>query len=287
MHDSSKPGFSLAGPIDGRSPLVLASPHSGRDYPRAFLAAARLPLSQLRRAEDAMVDGLLDGIDFAPVLRARFARTYLDLNRAPDEIDTAMFAGSLTVPVRQTDRVAAGLGVLPRVAGQGQNIYGRKLDPAEASARIADIHTPWHNRIAKLIDRARAHHGYAILLDCHSMPTPLGIRPPQIVIGDRYGTSAAPALVQLVERHFDSLGWRVTRNAPYAGGHTTEVHGCPLAGIHALQIEIDRALYMDSVTLARTQGFAEITNAMTGLARLLFTAAPMLGLDPSLREAAE
>lgn len=287
MHDSSQPGFTLAGPVDGRSPLVLASPHSGRDYPRAFLAAARLPLSQLRRAEDAMVDGLLDGIDFAPVLRARFARTYLDLNRAPDEIDAAMFAGKLTVPARETDRVTAGLGVVPRVAGQGQNIYGRKLDPAEAGARIAAIHTPWHTRIATLIDRARAHHGHAILLDCHSMPTPLGIRPPQIVIGDRYGTSAAPVLVQLVERHFASLGWRVARNAPYAGGHTTEAHGCPEGGIHALQIEIDRALYMDSATLTRTQGFAEIAEAMTGLARLLVTAAPMLGLDPPLREAAE
>lgn len=287
MHDSSQPGFSVVGPIDGRSPLVVASPHSGRDYPRAFLAAARLPLAQLRRAEDAMVDTLLDGIDFAPVLRARFARTYLDLNRAPDEIDAEMFAGTLAVPARITDRVTAGLGVLPRVAGQGQNIYARKLDPAEAAARIAGIHTPWHARIATLVDRARAHHGHAILLDCHSMPTPLGIRPPQIVIGDRYGSSAAPALVHLAERHFASFGWRVARNAPYAGGHTTEAHGCPAAGIHALQIEVDRALYMDSVSLARTQGFGQVADAMTGLARLLTVAAPLMGLDPPLREAAE
>ena len=287
MHDSSLSGFSVVGPIDGRSPLVFASPHSGRDYPRAFVAAARLTIAQLRRAEDAMVDLLLDGIDCAPVLRARFARTYLDLNRAADELDATMFDGALTVPARITDRVTAGLGVLPRLATQGQNIYGRKLDPADAAFRIATLHRPWHQRIATLIDRAWAHHGYAILIDCHSMPTPAGIRPPQIVIGDRHGSSASLALVELIEAHFAGFGWRVARNAPYAGGYTTETHGCPAAGIHAVQIEIDRSLYMDSVTLARTRDFNRVAEAMTALAPLLIAAAPGLGLAPPLQEAAE
>lgn len=287
MHDSSLSGFSVVGPIDGRSPLVFASPHSGRDYPRAFMAAARLSVAQLRRAEDAMVDMLLDGIDCAPVLRARYARTYLDLNRAADEIDAEMFEGALTVPARITERVTAGLGVLPRLATQGQNIYARKLHPAEAATRIATLHRPWHNRIATLTDRARAHHGHAILIDCHSMPTPMGIRPPQIVIGDRFGTSASPMLVDLIEGHFAKLGWRVARNAPYAGGYTTETHGCPTAGIHAVQIEIDRALYMDTVTMARTRDFSRVASAMTALAQLLIAAAPGLGLDTPLQEAAE
>jgi N-formylglutamate deformylase len=267
--------------------LVFASPHSGRDYPRAFMAAARLSVAQLRRAEDAMVDVLLDGIVCAPVLRARYARTYLDLNRAADEIDAEMFDGALTVPSRITERVTAGLGVLPRLATQGQNIYGRKLHPAEAATRIATLHRPWHNQIATLTDRARAQHGHAILIDCHSMPTPTGLRPPQIVIGDRFGTSAAPMLVDLVDNHFTKLGWRVARNAPYAGGYTTETHGCPAVGIHAVQIEIDRALYMDTTTMARTRDFNRVANAMTALAQLLMAAAPRLGLDPPLQEAAE
>jgi N-formylglutamate deformylase len=287
MHDSSLSGFSVVGPTDGRSPLVFASPHSGRDYPRAFVAAARLSVAQLRRAEDAMVDVLLDGIDCAPVLRARYARTYLDLNRAADEIDAEMFDGALTVPARITERVTAGLGVLPRLATQGQNIYGRKLHPGEAAMRIATLHRPWHQRISTLTDRARAHHGHAVLIDCHSMPTPMGIRPPQIVIGDRFGASASPQLVDLIDNHFAKLGWRVARNAPYAGGYTTETHGRPAAGIHAVQIEIDRALYMDTITMARTRDFNRVANAMTALAELLTATAPRLGLGSPMQEAAE
>lgn len=288
MHDSIQPGFSVSGHCDGRSPLVMASPHSGREYPASFLALAQLPLAHLRRAEDAMVDQLLDGVDCAPVMRARYARTYLDLNRAADEIDAGMFAGPLDVPARITDRVTAGLGVLPRVAAHGQEIYAGKLDPADAAMRIAALHRPWHDRLETLLDRARQRHGHAILLDCHSMPTPTGLRPPQIVLGDRHGLTAAPALMGIVEQHFTSLGWRVARNAPYAGGHTTETHGAVASGIHAIQIEIDRALYMDSASLRRGPGFGRVAAAMTALARRLVAAAAILPLGPpSLREAAE
>lgn len=287
MNDSLQPGFSVTGPCDGRSAILFTSPHSGRDYPVAFLAAARLPEAQLRRAEDRLVDQLLDGIDSAPVMRARFARTFLDLNRAADEVDPAMLGGVLPVPTRRTDRVAAGLGVLPRIAAHGQDIYIGKIDPADAMARIAAIHAPWHARIATLIDRARARHGHAILIDCHSMPTPAGIRPPQIVLGDRHGLTAAPALMRLIERHFGSFGWRVVRNTPYAGGHITEAHGAVSAGVHAIQIEIDRALYMDDETLQRGAGFDRVAGAMTGLARLVAAVAPSLPLAPALREAAE
>ncbi len=287
MVDSFLPGFSISGDSDGRWPLVLASPHSGRHYPPAFLAASRLSLPQLRRAEDAFVDELLDGVADIPVIRAHYGRAYLDLNRAADELDPAMFSDALPVPVRQTDRVTSGLGVLPRVAAQGLDIYQRRINPAEGVARIAALHRPWHDRIAELLERARRRHGYAILIDCHSMPQPVGMRPPQIVVGDRFGSSAAPALTMLVERHFAGAGWRIARNSPYAGGHTTELHGRVTEGIHAVQIEIDRTLYMDPRSLIRHSGFAGVAAQMAGLAALVVGAAPALGLAPALREAAE
>ncbi len=287
MVDSLLPGFSMTGDSDGRWPLVLASPHSGRDYPAAFLAAARLPLAQLRRAEDAYVDELLDGIAGVPVLRARHGRVFLDLNRAEDELDPAMFSGPLPLAPRQTDRVGAGLGVLPRVAAQGMDIYQRRLAPDEARQRLAALHRPWHDRLADLLARARARHGFAILVDCHSMPRPAGMLPPQIVIGDRHGSSAAAALVALIEDHFRAAGWRVARNVPYAGGHTTERHGDPGAGVHAVQIEIDRHLYMDPQRLVRHQGFAGVAGQLRALAARIVAAAPRLGLAPPLREAAE
>ena len=160
MVDSLSPGFSVSGDSDGRWPLVMASPHSGRDYPAAFLAASRLSLQQLRRAEDAWVDTLLDDIEGVPVLRARHGRAFLDLNRAEDELDPAMFDAPLPAPPHITDRVNAGLGVIPRVAAQGMDIYRRKLAPAEAEARLAALHRPWHARITELLARAqigRAH----------------------------------------------------------------------------------------------------------------------------------
>lgn len=276
----------MTGDSDGRWPLVMASPHSGRAYPAAFLAASRLTETQLRRAEDPFVDGLLDGVRGVPVLRARYGRAFLDLNRDADELDPAMFDGPLPFLARATERVAAGLGVLPRVAAHGLDIYRRKLAPDEARVRLAALHRPWHGRIAELLERARARHGFAVLIDCHSMPTPAGVLAPQIVVGDRHGSSASAGLVRLIERHFMGAGWRTGRNIPYAGGHTTEFHGAVENGVHAVQIEIDRNLYIDPQRLVRHGGFAGVAAAMEGLARLLVTATPMLGLGP-LREAAE
>lgn len=293
MHDSllpgatDSPGFSVCGDSDGRWPLVMASPHSGREFPAAFLAASRLSRAQLRRAEDPLVDGLLEGVAGVPVLMARHGRAYLDLNRAEDELDPAMFDAPLAVMARRTERVGAGLGVLPRVAAQGLDIYRRRMAPAEAEARLAALHRPWHARITELLARAQARHGHAILIDCHSMPQPAGILPPQIVIGDRHGSSASAALVALIERHFAAGGWRVGRNVPYAGGYTTAFHGAPEIGIHAVQIEIDRALYVDPVRMTPNSGFAAMAAALAELAALVVDAAPGLGLDPPLRDAAE
>jgi N-formylglutamate amidohydrolase len=287
MVDSLLPGFSISGDSDGRWPVVMSSPHSGREYPAAFLAASRLNLSQLRRAEDPFVDVLLDGVAGVPVLRARYGRAYLDLNRAADELDPAMFDGPPPAPPRRTERVAAGLGVLPRVAAHGLDIYRRRITADEARLRLEQLHRPWHDRIAMLLARAQARHGYAILVDCHSMPRPAGILPPQVILGDRHGTSASPALVGLIERHFAAAGWRVGRNVPYAGGHTTKFHAAPAAGIHTVQIEIDRSLYIEPQRLVQHDGFAEVAAAVASLSRLLVSAAPMLGLAPPRAEAAE
>ncbi len=285
-------GFTLTGDGDGRWPLVLASPHSGRDYPAAFLARTRLTLGQLRRAEDAYVDGLLGGAAASgvPVLTARYGRSWLDLNRAAGELDPAMYVEPFDTHADQlSDRVQAGLGVVPRVAAQGLDIYATRLNLNEARARIAKVHAPWHAAIAALTGRAMARHGYAILLDCHSMPSPGPVRggAAQVVLGDLHGRSASAALVETIAAHFTAAGLRVARNAPYAGGYTTAAHGRPELGIHAVQIEIDRALYMDPARLVRHLGFPAITGVMTRLADLLIEVAPRLGLAPPFAQAAE
>lgn len=251
------------------------------------MAATRLNLAQLRRAEDCFVDSLLDGVGDVPVLRARFGRAFLDLNRGADELDPRMYDGPLSLPIQHGERVDAGLGVLPRIAGYGLDIYRRRLAPSEAELRLAALHRPWHDRIATLLERALARHGYAILIDCHSMPPPAGALPPQIILGDRYGTSASPALVAMIEEHFSRAGWRVGRNKPYAGGHTTVFHSDPSRGIHVVQVEIDRSLYMDVHRMARHDGFERVQAQMSGLAQRLLAAAPALDLGPGLCEAAE
>ncbi len=287
MDDSLQPGFSLTGDDDGRWPIVLASPHSGREYPAAFLAASPLSLAQLRRAEDAFVDQLLDGVSGVPIMRARWSRLFLDLNRAANELDPAMFTGALPLPAAGTDRVACGLGVLPRIAGHGLDVYRSKLPAAEAARRLAALHLPWHGRLTSLLRQARLRHGFALLVDCHSMPRPSGVQPPQIVLGDRHGRSAHPAIMALIEQHFQGAGLRVARNNPYAGGYTTEHHGQPDAGIHAVQIEIDRSLYMDPARLTLSPGFATMARHLQGLVRRLVTETPALGLSAGWREAAE
>lgn len=279
--------YCLTGDTDGRWPLVLASPHSGRHYPAALLAGTRLTLAQLRRAEDALVDALLDGIAGVPVLAATHARCWIDLNRRPDELDPALFDGPLAVPVALTDRVQAGLGVIPRLAGLGLEIHARPLPAAEAAARLTGLHAPWHARIAGLMAAACQRHGSALLIDCHSMPSPGGPRPPQIVLGDCHGQSAHPAIVQAIEDHFRRAGWRVARNTPYAGGHTTRAHGRPGLGLHAVQIEIDRALYLDSQRLTLHAGAGKVRAAMTALVQRLVADWPHLAGTTGWQEAAE
>jgi N-formylglutamate amidohydrolase len=237
--------------------VVFACPHAGRIYPDAFLAETRLRAPLLRRSEDAYVDELFTvAADFAPFLVARLARVWLDVNRAPTELDPEMFDGTLSCAVERTGRVAAGFGVIARIVREGVEIYHRRLPPAEATHRIAAAHTPYHAALTTLLDAARTRFGYALAVDCHSMPGRRQVA--DIVLGDRFGSAAAPALTALVERAFAASGFSVARNAPFAGGYTTTTYGRPREGIHALQIEVNRRLYLDEERVEPSSAFAAV-----------------------------
>lgn len=250
------------------TPLVFASPHSGRLYPPDMMAAARLTAQDLRGSEDAFVDDLIAG---APalgvcVIRARLARAYIDLNRDAWELDPAMFEDALPDFVQtRTARVAAGLGAIARVAGEGRPIYARKLTFAEAKDRIETAHRPYHDTLNRLLAQARNAHGLAILVDWHSMPAAAarghrarGGGPCDIVLGDRFGAACGPKLTALMEKTLEGLGYRVARNTPYAGGYTTEHYGRPNRRTHAIQVEINRALYMNETTREPTEGLTRL-----------------------------
>lgn len=258
--------------------LVFASPHSGGVYPPDMVEAARLPVETLRASEDAFVDRIIAGAPAlgAGVILARLARAYVDLNREPWELDPAMFDEDLPDYAQgRTARVAAGLGAIPRVAGEGRPIYARKLTFAEARDRIELAHRPYHDALDRQLAAARAAHGSAILIDWHSMPAAAarGLRGRggscDIVLGDRFGAACSPKLTGLVERELEALGYRVVRNAPYAGGYTTEHYGRPAKRTHALQIEINRALYMDEETREPTEGLVKLTADAETLTRAL------------------
>lgn len=258
--------------------LVFASPHSGEVYPPDMVEAARLPVETLRASEDAFVDQIIAGAPAlgASVILARLARAYVDLNREPWELDPSMFDEDLPDYAQgRTARVAAGLGAIPRVAGEGRPIYARKLTFAEARDRIELAHRPYHDALDRQLAAARAAHGAAILIDWHSMPAAAarGVRGRggscDIVLGDRFGAACSPKLTSLVERELEGMGYRVARNAPYAGGYTTEHYGRPAKRTHALQIEINRALYMDEDTREPTEGLTRLTADAETLTRAL------------------
>jgi len=262
------------------TPLVFASPHSGRLYPEDMMSAAVLDAVSIRRSEDAFVDDLIAQAPAhgAAVITAVIARAYIDLNREPFELDPGMFADELPEFARgRTARVAAGLGAIARVVSEGQEIYRRKLTFAEARKRIESAHRPYHEALAGLIAEAQAAHGFAILVDWHSMPAAAAKaggrdRPADIVLGDRFGAACAGVLPTRIERELEGLGYRVARNTPYAGGYTTEHYGQPQRRTHALQVEINRALYLDEATLAPTSGFETLRGHIEALTRTLAAA---------------
>jgi N-formylglutamate deformylase len=267
--------FRLDRPARQTVPFVFASPHSGRVYPQSLLDQTRLDATTLRRSEDAFVDELFAGAVAlgAPLLAAQFPRAFLDVNRGVAELDPAMFERGLDMKVdAPTPRVAAGLGVIPRIVRDGAEIYRGKLTGADAQARLDRLYKPYHQALAGLMEQTRARFGVAVLIDCHSMPSALSV--PDMVLGDRYGAACAPAVSNRAEAAFARAGFSVARNTPYAGGHTTAQYGRVASGFHALQIEINRALYLDEDRIAKKPCFEEVTaRLMRGLE--FFTAMPL------------
>ncbi len=264
--------FRLARPAADATAFIFASPHSGRNYPPSMMAASLLDMRAIRRSEDAHVDELIAS---APafghtVIAAQFARAYLDVNREPWELDPAMFEDELPAFARaRTARVAAGLGAIARIVCEGQEIYARKLTFAEAEGRVRAVHEPYHAALSALIAETKAAHGMALLVDCHSMPSAAargaGGEVCDMVLGDRFGAACGSQITRFVEGRLQEMGYRVARNAPYAGGYTTEHYGRPGRKVHALQIEISRALYFDETSLTLTDGFQRLSGHLKRL----------------------
>ena len=266
------------------APFVFASPHSGRTYPDAFRAASRLDPVTLRRSEDAFLDELYAAAPLfgAPLLRAHFPRAYVDPNREPFELDPAMFEDRLPAHCNTTSpRVTAGLGTVARVVTSGEEIYRRKLRYEDALERIQRFYQPYHAELAKLVADTRRQFGICVLIDCHSMPSvggPMdqdpGRRRVDVVLGDAHGTSCAPAVMDTAEHLLKSLGFVVARNVPYAGGYTTRHYGQPGEGVHALQVEINRALYMDERAVARGPGLPALADKLARFIDLMVRTDP-------------
>jgi N-formylglutamate deformylase len=292
VRDELDPPFDIVEPDEMAGPVLFNSPHSGAIYPTAFLAHSRLEISTLRRSEDTYVDELIAGVVHRgfPMMRAHFPRCYVDVNREPYELDPRMFDGRLpSFANTRSMRVAGGLGTVARVVGDAQEIYDSRISVDEAMRRIEGLYKPYHRALRRLFTKVHRHFGAAVLVDCHSMPSNAGQkdeRPrPEFVIGDRYGTSCVGIVADCVERTLRELGYTVSRNKPYAGGFITEHYGNPAAGLHAVQLEINRALYMDERRFERSPHFETLAVDLETLAARLGDI-PMTELRP-YRAAAE
>ncbi|HCO54967.1 N-formylglutamate amidohydrolase [Pelagibacterium nitratireducens] len=268
---SDRPAFETIRPRRQVAPIIVNSSHSGRDYPARFLKLSRLNEMAIRQSEDAWVDEIFGRAPHMglPLLRANFPRAYLDVNREPYELDPKMFRDPLPEHFNTTSpRIAAGLGTIARIVSENRPIYRERLALEDALMRIEGIYKPYHKTLQTLLSETLGHFGVAVLVDCHSMPRlnrGNDRLAPDVVLGDRYGTTCAPVLIDTVEAVFAGAGLKVARNRPYAGGHTTRAYGRPQYGIHAIQIEFSRHLYMHELTLQKHQGFS----AMQQLAETL------------------
>ena len=274
--------FDIRHPETRSVPLVFASPHSGRNYPPDFVAGAPLDPVALRRSEDSFVDDLFAAAPAygAPLLRALFPRAFIDANREPFELDQGMFSDRLPDYVNTaSNRVAAGLGTIAKVVSSGQDIYPEKLTFTEAAKRIDAYYRPYHKALETLIDETRQKFGYCVVVDCHSMPSIGGPLDPdagrgraEFIIGDCFGSTCAPYITDAIERTISGFGYIVSRNKPFAGGFTTRHYGRPRDGVHTVQIEINRALYMDEIQISRNANFdriaAQMTDVIAALAQL-------------------
>jgi len=264
--------YRLIRPVLQDTSVVFSSPHSGRNYPAAFLASTGLDARAIRSSEDAFVDSLFDMAPQhgAPLLAAMMPRAFLDLNRAPDEFDPGVIDG-INRPAHNP-RISSGLGVIPRVVAGGRAIYRGKMQLAEAEARITRYWHPYHDALRDLIRSTRAEFGEAIVIDCHSMPheaieshARLNQPRPEVVLGDRFGAAASPDVMARVEAAFQAAGLRVARNAPFAGAYIAQAYGRPTVSQHVVQVEIDRSLYMDEMRVELLPGFAGFREMMAGV----------------------
>ena len=270
------PPFEILQPARTRGPVLFNSPHSGCVYPGEFLACSRLNIATLRRSEDSFVDELIAGAvkQGFPLMRAHFPRCFVDVNREPYELDPRMFEGRLpSFANTRSMRVAGGLGTVARVVGDSQEIYDRRIPVDDALRRIESLYKPYHRALRRSFIRLQGEFGAAVLIDCHSMPSSIGQkdeRPrPQFVLGDRYGTSCAGVISETMEKTLRALGYSVNRNKPYAGGFITEHYGNPAVGLHAIQLEINRGLYMDERRCARSHAFGQLVSDLETLASRL------------------
>jgi N-formylglutamate amidohydrolase len=292
VRDELDKPFEILEPAQPAGAVVFNSPHSGNVYPRAFVAAARLDLQTLRKSEDTFVDELFLGVVGCgyPLMRAHFPRCYVDVNREPYELDPRMFDGRLpSFANTRSMRVAGGLGTVARVVGDSQEIYDQRIPVDDALRRIEGLYKPYHRALRRLVTRVHRDFGAAVLVDCHSMPSAAGSRDERpradFVLGDRYGTSCSTGIADVVEATLSKFGYSVSRNKPYAGGFITEHYGNPPAGLHTLQLEINRALYMDERHYERSAQFERLAGHLTAVADAL-GAFPLNELQP-YRTAAE
>lgn len=267
-----KNAFTLHRPLRHTTPVVFSSPHSGQDYPADFVRASPLDAQVLRSSEDAFVDELfLHGVACgAPLLAARAPRAYIDLNRAADELDPAVIEGIERAP--HNPRVTSGLGVIPRVVAGGRNIYRGKLSLPEAEQRISRLWHPYHRALRQLMEESHTLFGRAVLIDCHSMPheaIEAHARPgqprPDVVLGDRFGAAAGREVVERLEAAFAAAGLRVVRNSPFAGAYIAQAYGRPSRGFHVVQVEIDRALYMNEARVEKREDFEAFRCLVAGV----------------------
>lgn len=278
MSRTETEAYVLTRPERRTSSLIFASPHSGREYSKEFLGQVVLDRRMVRSSEDAFVDRLFDSAPGlgAPFLSARAPRAYVDLNRSADELDPGVIEGIARAP--HNPRISSGLGVIPRVVAGGRALYRGKLPLAEAEARIRRFWHPYHQALAELIEEVRAEFGQAVLIDCHSMPheaieahTRPGQARPEVVLGDRYGATAGREVMDRVEAAFAGAGLRVGRNAPFAGAYVAQAYGRPSRRVHVVQVEIDRALYMDEVRVEPLAGFEGFRELIAGVVAELVT----------------
>ena len=276
IREELDPPFEIVEPAACRGPVLFNSPHSGSVYPREFLPVSRLDIGTLRRSEDSFVDELIAGVvaQGYPMMRAHFPRCFVDVNREPYELDPRMFEGRLpSFANTRSMRVAGGLGTVARVVGDAQEIYDQRIPVDDALPESRALYKPYHRALRRLFTRLHRDFGAAVLVDCHSMPSTAGQkdeRPrPEFVLGDRYGTSCVGVVSETVEQTLRALGYGVSRNKPYAGGFITEHYGNPAAGLHSIQLEINRALYMDEERYERSENFARLAADLETLARRL------------------